>query len=242
MGNWNEQVATQRRAWSDYGNALKTGLASEKKNTRKQFEVERAEMARQLREQREFVETQREEVMARIEEHNREQAIRIKAETAPSVTDESKRFFFAQRKAIATNVVKMEERWKQERTLAQEEHQQKAMAGVAAAKATRGGGREARMALVSERGAEAKKAKAQRDLLRQQKAEDARKYQKESRERRALLHNTKFISPEMTDRMHNHQQYKLLQAVVQYTRAGSPPKEPDGAESPVSNRPKSAPK
>eukprot|EP00966_Prymnesium_polylepis_P112225 2596197-Prymnesium_polylepis.2 len=60
-------------------------------------------------------ETLREETMQRIEEHNRQQAVRIKAETATSVTDESKRVFFSQRKAIANEVLKMEERWKQVR-------------------------------------------------------------------------------------------------------------------------------
>jgi len=209
VGTWNEQVSTQRRAWSDYGNALKTGLASEKRNTRRRFEQERADLARQLREQREIQETQREEMMARIEEHNRQQATRIKAETAASVTDESKRLFFTQRKIIANNVTKMEERWRQERASAKEEHLRRALDGVAAAKATRGGGRQAKMVLVGERGAAAKELRDKRNALREQKADEERNLQKQIRDRREELHANKFISTGMIEQMQNQQQSKL---------------------------------
>jgi len=175
IGNWNEQVSMQRRAWSDYGNALKTGLTAERKNTRRAHEQERAELAKQLRIEREMQETLREETMQRIEEHNRQQAVRIKAETATSVTDESKRVFFSQRKAIANEVLKMEERWKQERAASKDAHAALASEGVAAAKATRGGGREAKRVLVGERGAAAKELRDKRTSLREQKAEEEKK-------------------------------------------------------------------
>jgi len=244
IGNWNEQISTQRRAWSDYGNALKTGLTAERNNTRKQIEQERSQHAKQLRVEREMQETLREEATQRIEEHNREQAIRIKAETASSVTDESKRLFFSQRKAIAIDVVQMEERWKQERAVAREQHLQRAKDGVAAAKATRGSGRDAKMKLMGERGIAAKELRDHRTALREQKADAQRKLQESARERRNEAYQIKFVSPEMTSRMHNHQQHKALETVMHDSRGLSPSarRAEAGAEEPSSGRPKSAPK
>ena len=70
--------------------------------------------------------------------------------------------FFTQRKALANDVLKLEEKWKEERANQKEVHLQRAMDGAAAAKASRGAGREARAALVSERGAKAGGAERER--------------------------------------------------------------------------------
>jgi len=234
VGNWNEQLSSQRRAWSDYGNTVKSVLISDKKQSRKQFELERAERAKQIREERELQETRREEQIARIEEHNRQQVSRIKAETAPAVTDESKRFFFTQRKAVATDVLKMEERWREERESAKNEHLQKAMDGVAAAKATRGGGREARALLVDERGAAAKELRDKRNALREKKAEEERERQRQTRERRDMVLSTKFISPDQSEKMLRHNQYKLLQTLLHDTHPGSGESSPGRPSSPSS--------
>lgn len=72
--------------------------------------------AQEVREARELQETRRELQVASIEESNRQHASRVKAETSFSVTDESKRFFFSQRKAAATDVLKEKQRLKQARS------------------------------------------------------------------------------------------------------------------------------
>jgi len=214
VGNWNEQASTQRRAWSDYGSSLKTKLNPDHKKIQAEFSAQKEKMAKEMRQNRDAVEAMREQVIHQIEESNRQSVLKVRAETAPAVTDDAKRFFYTQRKKIADSTVKMEEAWVKEIQNHKQAHLRRATEGVEAAKSTRHQARDARSELETRRALEAKEVREKQRAMREKKAKESSEYLKTTREKRNVLFGQKFITNDMTERMHGHTQYKLLTSVM----------------------------
>uniref|UniRef100_A0A7S3C6Z0 Uncharacterized protein n=1 Tax=Haptolina ericina TaxID=156174 RepID=A0A7S3C6Z0_9EUKA len=229
VDNWNDQLSTQRRAWSDYGNSLKTVLKPDLKKVKADNQEEKAKLAKQVRDEIELVESLREQALQKLEETNRQNASRVKTETGPATTDAARRLFYSQRKKLADETVKQEEEWRAGVAENKQIHMQKAVEHAEAAKATRTQARDARSALEEQRHNDAKELRKKRIEMREQKAIQNATFLKSTREKHNTLMGSKFVSPEMMERMQSHSQYKLLTTVVAEGRSPVRSAAPDEA-------------
>lgn len=159
VAGWRMGAKAQKDEWSAAGKQIAAAIKSAEDRgpvaALAQLSATKKELAAATRRDDEAKAKAREELKAAQAVAVKEQAAKVKAETADQVTDNAKRYFYEQRLASATDTKSQQVIWEKERAAAKERHLEAQKTRRSKAKSARIGGTKSRQELITQRQAEA---------------------------------------------------------------------------------------
>ncbi len=159
VAGWRMGAKAEKEKWSAYGKQVAASIKSAEDRGPAAavagLNALKKSQAAETRRDDEAKAKAREEIKLAQAAQVKEQAAKVKAETADQVTDQAKRYFYEQRLAAAQVTKQEQQQWEKERAAAKEKHFEAQKTRRAKAKSARIGGTKSRQELVTHRQAEA---------------------------------------------------------------------------------------
>ena len=212
---WNMAAHEEKVQWENFGKSVKAALvAAESTENRDALAKSKKEAGEAVKKEVQQLTTQNTQLKASIKESKKKQADKVREETADSVIDGAKKFFFLQRKAAAKETSGQVSSWTTEREKAKKAFDEMQLQKSARVKAARDASRKSREQLAASRHEAAtglREMKAGLAEARQQQLHDFSVGLKETVNSSV---SERFVTPDNSRRMLQHPHYSEVSAVV----------------------------